>query len=297
MLVDYLDKTAQEISAIKERERRLHRKYEETLDIDLRREIAELQKKIKIKTYETHDRLFENMAEFRLLKKHFPRLFQAYLEDEDVGRMLKEKEWLADFNTVHKGEGERKLWELKAEIKTLKSFKSELRNAPGPFNKKTFGKSWDLVKDKVTERTDNHEMQDILDNKITELRHEGWLMLLNEPFVIKQMNRFVERLKKALKEEDETKKKYESSQGMGTYQEYRAKQAYDKTARARKKAERMCRHLVLANPAFYHKIAKESMVWRDKFISQVMARMLKSMIVPVPDENEWVKEMKKKLES
>jgi len=295
-LVEYLDNAAKEIEVMKQKVKHLREKYRETEDKDLLNEIANMYKIANIKKRGIWETIYENIEEFRFMKKHFPRLFEVYIEDEAIGKLIRKKEWLADFVERGKTEAQEKLGELKKGIMLLKEIKHESKNWETPFASKMFGDAWQYVEGRIEKKTTRDELLQIVDNEIEKLRKHGWGVILNEPFILKHLHRFFNGLKNAVNVESVVRRKMEQSKGQGTYWEYKAKQELNSAIMGRKRAERLCRHLLMANPKFLKNFKAQNMVWRDKDVAIFIKKFLDEISVPEINEKEWVKEMKKKLE-
>ncbi|MFA6530717.1 MAG: hypothetical protein WCT31_03215, partial [Candidatus Micrarchaeia archaeon] len=257
MLAEYLDNASMDMQKMKETARKLYAQYDQTLDRDVRNELVILQKKAAIKKRAIWATIYENLEEFRFMKKHFPQLFQVYAEDEYIGKIISAKEWLADFREMRHLDAEDRLIDLRTKINLLKALKGQLNSIAEPYDDKKLGDAWSLIGEKITEKTDKHEITDIIDIATKKFRQDGWAIRLNEPFVIKHINDFLGRLKDAIGEEVEAKRRFEDSKGRGTFWEYKAKQELDLAIKNRKRIERLTRHILVANPKFLAKFKSQ----------------------------------------
>jgi hypothetical protein len=297
MLVEYLDDAAKDMSELKVKAQSIRKKYDSTADRDLLNEIASLNKKAKIKKMSIWENIYENVEEFRFMKKHFPQLFQIYAEDDAIGKFVRKKEWLANFEQMSPSEALRKIEQIKNELKQIKKIKKASKNWQKPFTDNMLGENWEKLKLKITDKTDHDELDFILNEEADKLRREGWRVVLNEPLIMKPVSLFLERLKNAILEEQSAKQKMEESNGRGIYWEHKAKRDYELAVRKRKNIEVCCKHLLLSNPQFLKKFKKQGMFWRDRNIAEFMKVFFESINVPEINEKEWLIEMKKKLES
>lgn len=297
MLVEYLDSASMEMQKIKETARKLYAQYDETLDRDIRNELLILQKKAAIKKRAIWATIYENLEEFRFMKKHFPQLFRVYAEDEYIGRIVSAKEWLADFREMRHLDAEDRLADIKADIRLLKELKSRLNSIEEPYTEEKLGDAWKLVEGKASEKTDRHELGGVIDGELKRLRRDGWAIRLNEPFVIKHINDFLGRLKDAINDEVESQRRFEDSRGRGTFWEYKAKQELDLAIKNRKRIERLTKHILVANPQFLSKFKRQHMIWRNKEVSEFMKKFMAEIDLPSINEKEWVEEMKRKIGS
>ncbi len=297
MLVEYLDDAAKDMAEIKEKAIKIRKKYDSTSDRDLLSEIAMLGKKAKIKKVSIWENIYENVEEFRYMKKHFPQLFQIYAEDEAIGKLVRKKEWLADFEEIGQAEASRKMEELKNELRGIKKIKKASKNWEKPFTQNMLGSTWDRIKDKISDKTEREELDAILEEEADSLRRKGWGIIINDPLIMKPVSAFLERLKNAIKDEQIAKQKMDESSGRGIYWEHKAKRDYDHAVKKRKVAERLCKHLLLSNPQFLKKFKKQGMFWRDRDVAEFMKNFFNSISVPEINEKEWLEGMKKKIES
>ncbi len=296
MLVEYLDDAAKDMAEIKEKALVMRKKYDSTTDRDLLAEIATLNKKAKIKKLSIWENIYENVEEFRYMKKHFPQLFRIYAEDEAIGKFIRKKEWLADFEEISPKDASRKIEELRNEMRNIRKIKKASKNWEKPFTENMLGESWDRIKDKINDRTDREELVAILDEETDSLRRKGWGIIINEPSIMKPVSLFLERLKNSIKDEQLAKQKMDESNGRGVYWEYKAKREYETAVNKRKVAERLCKHLLLSNPQFLKKFKTQGMFWRDRDVSSFMKNFFNSISVPEINEKEWLEGMKKKIE-
>jgi hypothetical protein len=295
MLIEYLDGMSMEIGELRKRAKEIKKKYDETLDKDLRLELIGMEHKLKAKKHQLWEAIYENMDEFRFMRKHFPELFLVYAEDENIGKYLMVKEWLVDFEPVPKDKAEKMLQGLKETLKALDKAKKSTVHWPHWKEHLNEDDIQMLAGIGINERTDRDEFQALVANARRDVTRQGWIVLLNEPFVIKHVNRFLDRLKQSIIEEAKAKVMVHESNGQGTLTENQARQEYRKAVHERKLSERLCRHLLMANPAFLRKFKSQRMIWRDTVIANFMNRFLSEINPPELNEKEWVKEMKKKL--
>lgn len=297
MLIEYLDDAAKDMAEIREKAQSIRKRYDSTGDRDLLSELAMLNKKAKIKKIHIWENIYENVEEFRYMKKHFPQLFQVYAEDESIGKIIRKKEWLADFDEMDPIEASRKIEDIKNDLRNLRKIRKASKNWERPFTENMIGTGWNIIKDKINENTEIEELQDILSDEEESLRKDGWKIIINEPLIMKPVSLFLERMKNAITEEQTSKLKMEESSGRGIYWEHKAKREYDLAVKKRKSVERCCKHLLLSNPQFLKKFKKQGMFWRDRNVAAFMKNFFDSIAVPEINEREWLTEMRKKIES
>jgi hypothetical protein len=296
MLVDSLEKIAEEIAELQERLKQLDKEYKKEFDRDIKEEMNRIRKEIKRKKYELNECVYNNLEEFRLLKKHFPDLFNIFIEDEIIGSTLKKKEWLIEFKELKKKECEKKFGEIKAKQAQLKEAKAFLKGWVGPIDARSLGATWNVLKDVLADKMEKDEALAAIEDASKKLKKEGWLVMLNEPLILQPLRRFFKMLKKASEEEYEKKAALEKAKGRGTISEYKATKELRDAQKKRKKIERMCRHLLLANSKFLHKMKNRKITWGDSATEELLRNVLNKIEIKNIDEKKWIKEMKKRLE-
>ena len=153
-----------------------------------------------------------------------------------------------------------------------------------------------MLKGRIQSGMSKDEALQIVSDIKKELKRSAWLVLVNEPVILNQIHRFLNRLKTAIKEETAKRDAQERAKGHGTYQEFKAKQELDAAVKKRVRIEKKCRHLLMANPKFLRSFKKKGMLWRDKSIAQFMNGFLGSLNTVDVNQNELAKEVRKRIE-
>ncbi|HIH22683.1 TPA: hypothetical protein HA238_03070 [Candidatus Micrarchaeota archaeon] len=296
MLIDYLEDAAREFGGMKEKQKELFAKYKQTMDRTIRDELAALKKNAIVKKREIYEKIYENLDEFRVLKNQYPALFQVYLDDENIGKFVSKKAWLSSFKEMKMDEIQKALAVLSSKMKQLEESKSELEKWIGAIDEKAIGATWPVLKGRIQSGMSKDEALQIVSDIKKELKRSAWLVLVNEPVILNQIHRFLNRLKTAIKEETAKRDAQERAKGHGTYQEFKAKQELDAAVKKRVRIEKKCRHLLMANPKFLRSFKKKGMLWRDKSIAQFMNGFLGSLNTVDVNQNELAKEVRKRIE-
>ncbi len=297
MLVDYLEGAAVELKEMQERLIELDKEYRKQFDRQVREEMNYVKKEIARKKREIDERIYSNFEELRLIKKHFPALFNIFIEDELIGPVLKKRAWLLDFKELQKKECERILHDIKSKRAELKEAKEFLKGWVGRIDAKSMIATWNVLKGVLKDEVDKSDALAIIEETDRKLRRESWLVILNNPFILKPLHKFFRMLKKANEDEYEKEALLQKTKGHGTLAEYNATKELRKVKKKRMRIERICRHILLANSAFLNKIRKQKMTWRDGTIEKFMKSFLEKLETKPIEEKKWIKEMKKKLET
>ncbi len=94
MLIDFIEETAGKMRQLRRRHQDLGAQYRKYYSRDVRDEMAAVQADIARLRRKACGNLYLGPEELSLIKKHFPDFFRSLAEDEDVGSLIREKEWL-----------------------------------------------------------------------------------------------------------------------------------------------------------------------------------------------------------
>ncbi len=297
MFIEYLEKVTAELNWMENKLQVLEKEYRKGFDRQAREEINGIKKEIKTKKLEIGEKIYENLWEMRLIKKHFPALFTVYIEHETIGPVLKNKMWLIDFKGMPIKECEKKINEIKNKRKQLKESIKFLKGWVGSIDAKSMVATWNVFKDvlKEKDKRDKDEVLALIKEMNKASLREGWLVMLNEPLILKPLYRFFTLLKKAYENEYEKKNAFEKSKGKGSISEYNTTKELREAQKKRMRIEKLCRHLLLANSHFLAKIKTNKPTWRNKSIDNFIKGFLNSIKIPNIDEKKWLNEIKSKL--
>ncbi|MEM2948817.1 MAG: hypothetical protein QXT05_00285 [Candidatus Bilamarchaeaceae archaeon] len=294
LLIDYLETASEYIRVRKEKLADLRREYEEAFDKEIREEMDILKGEIKAKRAEIIDKLYENVDELRHIKKYFPEFFKVLLEDEEIGKILKRRDFLFDARPVPPNTALKLFAELVEARRQLKDAIGFLEKWQGVITERQLTATYPILKGKISgdmESTDAIEKIKMLDEK---LKKEGWRIIIsNEQLTAQKADMLMKRLKKAELELRRAELNYEEAKNQGSVNEYIALKTVKKFEEKKARWERAIRRLLLANPAYLSSLKKKSWLQREKrgeiehFAENIAAKKVKEKI--------WLDKMRKRL--
>lgn len=294
LLIDYLEKAAAWLRARKERLRRLDAQYHLAYDRDLKREMAAVKQDIRKKSAEISDELICSMDELRQLRKYFPELLAAFMEDDEVGPLLKKKEWLLDLRPVPPQEAALRLEQLRRWRAQLRAAKKSLGGWVGGVNADSFTATYPLLKGQLRGRMDKVDVLAAIAKADQFLLREGWLLLLTDSLIEIPLGKFVIKVNKLRYDETTAKNEAKNMRGKGTVAEANALKKLRKLTREREHYERMIRQLLLANPDYLRSLRKKDWLSRGKQTS--LQRIAETVTPHTVKERAWLNEMRKRIE-
>lgn len=297
MLVDYLEESSEELQSLYNRLHKLDKQYRTFFDRNIREEMARVKKSIRKKRFEINEELYCRLQELEFLRRYFPEFFSVLLEYEYVGHSIKVKLWLLDFKKKDAETCKKKLKELKNQRRELRKAREFLRKWVGKIDAKSLVATWPLLKSHVQKTMDKDEALEAVKKAAKELRKKGWLILLNEPYVVDILQRFLTKLHKASGQEQKLKRKVDTAKGQGSVAEYDSLREYKKIQRRRKRWERFCRHLLFCNTVLLEKLKTGKISLKEKELDSKAKLLAQSVNPRKVGEKIWMQEMKKKLSS
>ncbi|MBS3067514.1 hypothetical protein J4450_02330 [Candidatus Micrarchaeota archaeon] len=297
MLIEYLEQSAADLRALEQRLLGMANQYRMFMDRDIREQMEELKKEIRKNQAKILSKVYAHMQEFVLLKRHFPGFFQVLKEDQYLSRVINRIEWLFEFKKLDAATCQVELLKIKEQRKQLREAKEFLKKWVGKVDKKSMEATWPILKDQIADKMDRDEVRGIIKNKNKELRRKGWLLIINEPFIISVLNRLFEKLKKIREQEAEIKLEIERLKGKNIYARSDAEKKLKLVTKERKKMERKCEHVLLANYEYLLKIKKQRPTWRDKTANMFMQNLIEKININPINEKLWIEELNKKLNS
>ncbi len=297
MLIEYLEQSAAELHTLEQRLLSMANQYRMFMDRDIRGQMEELKKEIRKNQAKILSKVYIHMQEFVLLKTHFPSFFQVLKEDPYLSRIINRIEWLFEFKKLDAASCQAELLKIKEERRQLREAKDFLKKWVGKIDKKSMEATWSILKGQIADKMDRDEALQVIKNKNKELRRKGWLLIINEPFIISVLNRLFEKLKKIREHEAETKLEIERLKGKNIYARSDAEKRLKLAIKERKKMERKCEHVLLANYDYLLKIKKQRPTWRDKNANIFMQNLIEKININPINEKAWIAEMNKKLNS
>ena len=295
MLVDYLEKTSQELSELTRKLHEVDQDYRKYFDKQLRQEVQTAKKELQKKKSEVYEEIAGRMQEIYLLRKYFPKLLDVLLEDEYVGQIVKKRSWLFDFKGMKKETIGREIAIVKAKRKELGEARDFLKKWVGRIDARSLIATWPSLKGSINSDLDKDEALVIIKEKDNELKRNGWLLMLNEPYILKILSKKVEKLRKATDEVVKLKTEVDKSKRNGTVAEYNAMKAFREAEKKRKRFERICRHIVFSNPEFLMKIKGQKSSWQSTKTNNFMTSFIKKLEFKVVKEEGWLREMRKRV--
>lgn len=293
MLVDILEEAAAELKAKKEEYRKLNKQYKKFYSKDLRQEMELMKADIGKIQHKVNEHLYDNLEELGLIKRYFPDLYNVFLDDEDIGKLVKKKDWLLE--RKEKKKATEKLNEIKEKRKQVREARKFLKEWPGPkIDAKSLTATWPVLKDLLKGEMEKDDVLLIINKKDKSLKKEGWLLLTNESMVQIPLNRFLKRII-ALRADEQIKAlSMAKAQGKGTVKEFDALKEFKEAQRKRISMERKCRHLLLASRKFLQSLKKPKRFGGRKSDIELLADQISLKKI---NEKDWLKQMRKRLET
>jgi len=159
---------------------------------------------------------------------------------------------------------------------------------------KSINATWPVLKEQLSGELDKEDVLEAIAEKDRELKHSGWLVLLDDSMIQDALDRFSQKIKRSLVQEREKAEEAENARGKGSVKEYETAKELEAASAKRKNYERKLKHLLLANREFLIQLKKNGK-WDKK------NSCIKDLVIQIPlnkiNDKEWVKEMKKRLEA
>ncbi len=295
MLIDYLEDAAGELAVLEEKQALLGKEYQVMRDAETRERLAQAKKDIKKKRFEVLEYLYENLQELGLLQKHFPLYVTSLLDDPHLSEILKRVTWLLDFKKMDSPTCQKELLRIKSLRRQLYEARDFLRQWSGSIDRRSLEATWPVLLGLLEDRMDKDEVLMVIKRKNRELRKEGWLIILHEPFIEPVINKFLERIKElraeALEKRQELKK---STKGIYN-QEVLLKEAA-RTEHEERRLLRRLRHMLLASYSYLLTLKKQKRTWRDTSSMNVLfSSILQKISIAEINERVWLAKIKKRL--
>jgi len=295
MLIDYLEEAAAELGQKKRAYQELHRQYKKFYSKDIRDEIAALHKEMGKKRAEVNERLYEGLRELLLIKRYFPELYAMLLEDEGIGGLVRAKDWLLERKEERKDDAGKRLERIRADRAQLREARKFVEGWPRlRIDAKSICATWPALRGAIKGELDREDVLAAIAKKDKGLVRAGWVVLINESMVDVPLRGLLERVKKLRNEELKRRAEAAEAKGKGSIKEYEALKEVENARRERERMERVCRHILLANPAYLERMKKELKAGRKNKTD--LERMASMTAVKKINEAEWLREMRKRLE-
>jgi hypothetical protein len=294
LLIDYLEEAADWLRKKKERLRKLDAQYRHAYDRDLKREMAITRQEIRKKSADVSDELMYDLDELQYLRRYYPELLTAFAEDENVGPLLRKKDWLLDFRPLPPQEAAMELEQLKQWRAQLREAKKSLRGA-GRLDTRSLTANYPILNGHVKGQMERQDVLAAIDELDHMLLRKGWLILLTDTLIEIPLTRFVMKFNKFRYEETAAKEEVRRARGKGTVAEANALKKLQGLTRQREHYERMVRQLLLANPGYLRSLKKKDWLSRGK--QNTLQRMAQNVTPHTVKERVWLNEMRKRLEA
>ena len=296
MLIDSLEEMALYFGEKENRYRELEREYQKIYEKDLRQEMKAIKNEIAAKKHELIESIYDNIEEYRLLVKNFPDLFDCFLEEGTVGKVLKKKRWLLEFMPLKNKNPEKELQKVREKKKQLEEARKTVLTWVGKVKARQFEATFSILKGKLKKDLDKDEVLDIIDDLKKEIKKEGWKIALNEPVIEKIFAKMITRLKTARTGLANAKKQHEKSKGKGSVAEYDSMKKLEEFKKTTEKYERLCRHMLLANQEYLNKLKNK----KPQELGEnepVIRKIISGITIKRINEMFWVDKMKQMLDT
>lgn len=293
LLVEELEDLSLELKEVKNEIQRLNKLYSKFFDRDLRKDIDENTLLLRKLQRRLTRFLYSSIGELKLIKKHFPKLFSELKDDPILSPGISRISWLLNFKELSENKAKEELDKIKLKRNQLRRIKKEVTSFV-EINYNSL-KNYDLLDEIIDKKPDKIELLDFIKKKGKSLKREGWLVLINEPFINDYIKNYLTHYKELLSIENDQKKIYEEAGHHGTLTESMASNDYLSSKKARLKLEKRCKHMLYANPDYLKKLKSSKRLHKTfdtsdfNFFDSVRFKMIK--------EEDWLKEMNKLLES
>jgi len=293
MLIDYLESAGEALRRKKEEYRDLNRQYKEFYSKDIREEIALANAEMRKKYQELNEELYGNLHELSLIKAYFPELYRILLEDEDIGKAIRKKDWLLDSKNEKKEDAEKKLGAVRQKRRQLREATKFLKEWPRErIDAKSIKATWPVLAGVIEGEIDKEDVLDAISRREKELRREGWQTLINESMIEAPLGRMLKKVKELRAAEQAKHIALGQAKGKGSVKEYEAQGALKEAQEKRKRMERLCRHLLLSGRTFLEKIKNRKKTGKRATELETLAD---SIALKKINEKEWLNEMRKRI--
>lgn len=295
LLVDYLEEAAEYLRERREKLREFKKQYEQLYDKDIREEMDILNEEMGKKKTEIVDKLYENADELRYIKKYYPDFFEILLDDDEIGPILRKKEFLYTASGFEGDAAVHRLVEITNGRRRLKDAKNFLESWHGTITEKQLTATYPILKGKIKGSLDSADVIAKINELDKELKKEGWVMIVSSKELIAQVvQKFIIRVKRAEMVTMQAKAKYNHAKGKGSVTEYSALKILKKAGKREEHLKRMIGHLLLANPEFLSALKKQK-GWLERKKKSELEKFAENVGMKKVREKTWLEKMNKKL--
>ena len=294
LFVDYLEGAAGHLRKKRKKLRELNKQYREVYDKQIREEMDRVRKDIRKKNAEIVEELYENSDELKHLKKYFPELLEVFMEDENIGGIIRKKSFLFEnAKQMNEKEALGKLGAIRSKRRQLGDAKKFLHRWAGTISGRQLGATYPLLKGKIKGSIEKDEAVEIINGMNAELRKEGWAVLINSPLIVEPLQKLMAKEQMLHLQEMEKRRACGEARGRGTATEFNAKKKLENVERERRHNRNMIRHILLANHEFLSSL-KKSRGW-TRARKNPLEKIAEEIPVNRIKEKTWLEKMRKKL--
>ncbi len=294
LLIDYLEDAATYIRERKVQLRKFDTQYRKTFDEDIKKEMhaleTEMMKKRKEVTYE----LLLNLDEFQSLKRYFPELFEAFLEDPDIGEVLAKKSWLLERPNLPPKMAADKLGQIQKWRERLKDVGIHLKGKGGLIDTGPLLERYPFLEGYVSGKMTRDDIDLAIKKLDQSLIREGWLVLISDELIEIPAKKFMTEALKYSYEETKARTDMEKARGRGTTAEVGALRRLEKAQKRRAHYENILSQLLLANPGYLRRL-KASKQWLSRKGSNSLVKFASTVTPHMIKEMSWLKEMERRI--
>ena len=294
MLVNYLENCCVELHEKKEKYRALNSQYKKFYSRDIRDEMNLLKRETAKKEYEIREHLYDELAELALIKIYFPDLYDVFMEDDCIGKLIKKKDWLLIRKETEKQKAKKEFDIIRKKRKELIEAKKFIIKWPREkIDSKSLTATWPALKNQIKGTLDKEDVIEKIRKIDSKLKREGWLVLINKSMIELPLKRFMKKITDLNLSEQTKKTIMEKSKGKGSVKEYEALKEYNNVKRKKKKYERILRHLLIASRDYLADLKKTASKPKTDGILLSIAGSIKIKKI---DEKKWLADMRSRLE-
>jgi hypothetical protein len=294
LLVDYLEEATAYLREKRERLQKLDQQFRKIYDRDLKKEMATIKVDIKKKSSEINYQLLLNLEEFRALNKYYRELLQAYMDDENIGKVISKKSWLLDFRSVPPKQAAARLEQLRYWRGKLREAKKFLKKWVGRVDARSITATYPVLKGYMSGEMDREEAIATVDKVDNILLREGWLILISDSLIQIPLAKFLSMVTSLRYQEAQAQADLRRATGRGTVAETAALRKYQEIFRKRQHYESAITQILLANPDYLRSLKKKKS-WLSRDRSGYFEKMVETIVPHRIKERVWLNEMNKKL--
>jgi hypothetical protein len=294
LLIDFLDETSAYLHVKRDALKKLELQYRKIYDPDIVREMKVIRGEISKKRTEIRAQLLLNLEEFRALHKYFPELLSAFMEDEYIGKVLRDKAWLLDYKMAPPKVAAAKLDEIRGWRMQLRAAKESLRGWIGVVHADAFVSRYPLLRAHLRGDMMKQDVLNAISTLDDALRKEGWLVLITDSLIRIPLAKFMNRITELRYDELKAKSDLAKMRGKGTIAETRAQRALEAILVEKNHFESIVAQILLSNPGYLSGLKKQKS-WLSKGKPDPIVRFAQQVTPHAIRERAWLDEMRKRI--